>query len=183
MRKILLTSAGFENKEIEMKFIELLDKQVNKAKVIWIPTAANNPEAKAVLPKCMSDLINAGILEDNILIYDLDYEINFEKLSQYDAIYVCGGDCRYLLDKMHQSHFTELLKKYVDNGGIYIGVSAGSWICAKGFEDNLGFLECTLSVHCQEGTPSGKIESDTVHINLTNNQAILITDNEKVVIE
>jgi len=39
VKKILLTSTGFENKNIENKFIELLDKSVEKAKVLFAITA------------------------------------------------------------------------------------------------------------------------------------------------
>ena len=51
MKRIILTSAGFENKNIERIFINMLNNPVDKAKVLWIPTAAIDEDAKAVLPK------------------------------------------------------------------------------------------------------------------------------------
>lgn len=183
MKKILLTSAGFENVVIEQKLLKFLEKNAHKAKVVWIPTAANSPEAQAVLPKCMGDLICAGIESNNILTYNLDYVMDRKELSEYDAVYVCGGDSRYLLNKMNEMHFTKIIKDYVNNGGIYIGVSAGSYICSKGFEDNLGFLDYSLSVHCNKGTTPGRIGNNTTHINLTNTQAVMITDDLIEIIE
>ena len=80
---------------------------------------------------------------------------------------------------MYEANFVSLLNEYVSQGGIYIGVSAGSLICVNGLKDNIGFLSCTLEVHCKEGTASGIIDvNDCSHINLTNNQAIII-ENEK----
>ncbi len=52
MSNILLTSAGFDNKKIEEKFLELVDKPVGKIKVIFIPTAAITEEQKAIVPFC-----------------------------------------------------------------------------------------------------------------------------------
>lgn len=158
MRKILLTSAGFENKKIEQKFLAMIDKPASQIRVIWIPTAAINEEAKAVLPKCMDDLLNAGIPAENIKTYDLDYIMNYEEMTTYDAVYVCGGSSRHLLDKMYEADFVAILKKFIDQGGVYVGVSAGSCVCVKGFDDTLGFLPCTLSVHCLEGSVPGDID-------------------------
>lgn len=184
MKKILLTSAGFENKVIETKFLELVSKSKSNIRALWIPTASIDDEAKAVLPKCMDDLLNAGISKENITIYDLDKYMTYDEITNYDVIYVCGGDSRYLLDKMYEANFVELLRKYVDNGGVYVGVSAGSWICAKGFDDNLGFLKSTLSVHCNKGTPTGKVDfSKYPHINLTDAQAIVFENETVSIIE
>ncbi|BCN29064.1 Type 1 glutamine amidotransferase-like domain-containing protein [Anaeromicropila herbilytica] len=184
MKKIILTSAGFENKLIEHKFLDIVDKPSNKIKALWIPTAAIYDDAKAVLPMCMEDLLNAGILPENIKTYDLDLEMKYEEMVTYDAVYVCGGDSRYLLDKMYEANFVSVLKRFIDQGGIYIGVSAGSYICAKGFEDNLGFLPCTLSVHCMEGSVAGDLDMNQCeHINLTNNQAIIMEDEKCYILE
>ena len=184
MKKIILTSAGFENRKIEQKFLNMVNKPSNEIKVIWIPTAAIDDDAKAVLPKCMDDLLNAGISAKNIKTYNLDHIMQYEEITTFDAVYVCGGNSRYLLDKMNEANFACLLKKFINQGGIYIGVSAGSCICVNGFEDNLGFLQCTLSVHCLAGNISGDIDiNHRSHINLTNNQAIIIENEECYILE
>ena len=61
MKNILLTSTGFENKNIESKFLELLDKNVAESKVLFIITAAIDIEAVQILSKCAYDLLNCGI--------------------------------------------------------------------------------------------------------------------------
>ena len=59
MKNILLTSTGFENKNIESKFLELLDKNVAESKVLFIITAAIDIEAVQILSKCAYDLLIA----------------------------------------------------------------------------------------------------------------------------
>jgi peptidase E len=66
MRKILLTSSGFENQRIMALFRGLLDREPGETKALFIPTAAIDAGAIAVLPKCMNDLLNAGIPPENI---------------------------------------------------------------------------------------------------------------------
>lgn len=183
MKKLILTSAGFENKIIEQKFLNMVHKPLYEIKALWIPTAAIDDAARAVLPKCMNDLLNAGILSENIEVYNLDREMTREEITSFDAVYVCGGNTRYLLDKMYNAEFVSLLKEFILQGGVYIGVSAGSLICVNGLEGNLGFLQCSLSVHCVEGTASGTIDMNhSSHINLTNQQAIIIEDKKCYII-
>lgn len=43
MKKIILTSTGFDNENIMNKFIELLNVDVKNAKILFIITAANDP--------------------------------------------------------------------------------------------------------------------------------------------
>ena len=60
-RRILLTSTGFTNKNIEKIFIDNIHKPLSDVKVIFVPTAANDPESKSIIPECYKDLTNAGI--------------------------------------------------------------------------------------------------------------------------
>jgi peptidase E len=72
MQNLILTSTGFNNKRIQEKFLELVNVPNDKIKVIFIPTAAITEDAKVMIPLCKNDLLNAGILEQNIVTYDLD---------------------------------------------------------------------------------------------------------------
>lgn len=47
MKRIILTSAGFENKNIENLFLKFINKSADTAKALWIPTAAIDDGAKA----------------------------------------------------------------------------------------------------------------------------------------
>lgn len=71
MKKILLTSAGFENKNIKNKFMELVGKKATNIKALFITTAAVELSAIMVLPECLEDLLNCGIPSENMTVYDM----------------------------------------------------------------------------------------------------------------
>lgn len=182
MKKILLTSTGFDNENIMNKFIELLNIDVKDAKVLFIITAANDPDAVRILSGCLDDLTKCGITDDNITVYDMHKLISQEEIDKYDAIYVCGGSTKYLVDRIKELNIKPVIDKYIENGGIYIGVSAGS-VCASGkYKDGLGFIANKLDVHCDKGTPNGAINSND-DLYLTNYQAIYISDSENIIFE
>lgn len=182
--KILLTSAGFENKAIERIFLELIGRKSEEIRALFIPTAAVFPDAIAMLPKCMDDLLNAGVLPKNITVFDLHCGMNYEELGKYDTVYFCGGDTQYLLDRINDTKFNTTLKQFVDNGGVYVGVSAGSIVAAQDLPNNLGYINCTLGVHCLQGSKAGMLDTSSCpHIQLTNYQAILIDGDECSVVE
>ncbi len=62
-----------------------------------------------------------------------------------------------------------------------MGVSAGSIISARNLPGNLGYLPRELLVHCENGSPAGKLPEGTVY--LTNAQAIKILDGDAEIIE
>ncbi|MCL2883898.1 MAG: hypothetical protein FWF49_00240, partial [Oscillospiraceae bacterium] len=80
MRKILLTSSGFETERIREVFRGLFEKPPAQLKALFIPTAANDPDAIGVLPKCMNDLLKAGTSKENIAVFDLHDNMNFNDL-------------------------------------------------------------------------------------------------------
>ena len=184
MRKILLTSAGFENRNIEKIFLELVDKEPQDIRALFVPTAANNIGAIAVLPKCINDLLGAGIPEDNLAVYDLHEKMDIATLSAYDVIYFSGGVTKHLLSRINENGFNKVLERFLDQGGVYVGVSAGSIVAAENFADNLGYINCTIGVHKENGSPVGKIDTaNCLHIDLTDSQAILIFGDECSVID
>ena len=179
MRKILLTSSGFETKRITEIFLDLFGKAPADIKALFIPAAANFPAAVAVLPKCMDDLLNAGILSENISVFDLHRNMEIDELSNYDVIYFTGGSPRYLLERINATGFNKSLIEYIDKGGVYVGVSAGSVVAANNLPDSLNLINCTLSVHMPCGTKSGIINvSENPHIDLTDDRVILILDDK-----
>jgi len=178
MRKILLTSAGFDNEAIGKSFLSLVGKAPKDIKALFIPTAAISPPAIAVLPACMDDLMNIGILPENIKVFDLHRSMASEELSAFDAVYFTGGDPQYLLDRINETGFNKPLNDFVSNGGVYVGVSAGSWVASGNLPNNLGYLKATIQVHMKTGTNPGVFDNDAVaRIDLTDQQAVLIHGN------
>jgi hypothetical protein len=177
---VLLTSAGLENERIRSFFLKMLDKEQRDVKVLFIPVAAISVGAIEVLPKCVEDIISCGIVDENIRVYDLHKFMHYEEVKKYDVIYICGGDSEYLLERINENGFSNVLNEYIRNDGCLIGVSAGSTIAANNLEHNLGWINCRLNVHCDKGSPSGEIDlSVQKEIYLTDKQAIYLSDINK----
>lgn len=173
--RVLLTSAGLETEEIKKCFVEMTGKDMSLVKALFIPTAAIDAAAIGVLPKCMNDLLKCGILDKNIDVYDLHAGMEFEKLQQYDVVYLCGGDTHYLLERINSTRFHETLIKFINNNGLVIGVSAGSLIFSNHLENNLGLIDTKLDVHCSKGERRGKLTFPLKNnIKLTNTCALVI---------
>ena len=183
MKKILLTSAGFETPRIMSVFLELLMVPVERAKALFIPTAAQDVDAIAVLPECVNDLLRAGISKENITVFDLHDTMADEELQKFDVVYFAGGNARYLLQRINGTGFNQPLARFIGQGGIYVGVSAGSIVAANNLPDNLEYFDRTLHVHAPEGTACGVLDiSSDEPVYLTNESAVLISDDKREII-
>lgn len=184
MRKILLTSAGFENGNIGRQFINLIQGDIKQAKVLFVPTAANTAEAKKMVPKCKEEILWNGIVLDNIVTYDLDHFIDSKLLLRYDAIYFTSGNTQYLMDRINEIHMADEIRKAVNDGLVYVGVSAGSIIATASIESSLDFIPNTIDVHCTENiSVPGAVHDASQHLNISDNQAIFVYGNVIEVIE
>lgn len=173
--RVLLTSAGLETEEIKTYFTDMISKDMSLAKALFIPTAAIDAGAIGVLPKCMNDLLKCGIREENIKVYDLHIGMEIDELKQYDVVYLCGGDTRYLLERVNETGFNGTLTEYIRQDGAVIGVSAGSLIFSDNFPDSLGLIATKLDVHCAEGEKRGKLAYPLKdNVRLTNTCALAI---------
>jgi peptidase E len=185
---LLLTSAGFQNQAVAEAFVGLLDRSAGQTKVLFIPTAAQSEETLFYVDKAKKNLQAAGIVRNNIHIYDLDRSMDGEELGGYGAVFVCGGDIRYLLRKVKRAKFDRILASYT---GVYVGVSAGSLITAALMDigrtkmvKGLGIVSCGLCVHCQKGSQQGKIDmSGCPVIALTDRQALVVKDDTVTLIQ
>ena len=55
------------------------------------------------------------------------------KLRCYDAIYFCGGSPEYLMKRIRRVRLAAPLRQFTEEGGVYVGVSAGSIIAAVSY--------------------------------------------------
>mgnify|MGYP000763032221 CR=1 FL=1 len=173
---VLLTSCGLETEQIENTFKNMFDKPLAEVKAMFIPTAADSPDAIEVLPKCLNDLLKVGIKRKNIFVYDLYDELDSGFYDTLDVIYLCGGNPEYLLKRINERGFDSRLLSFINNEGVAVGVSAGSMIFADDMPDNLGVLKCALDVHCDDNNceKTGRYPKDRrERIKLGNSQAIV----------
>lgn len=175
--RVLLTSAGLETEEIKKYFMDMAGKDMPLIRALFIPTAAIDADAIEVLPKCMNDLLKCGILNENIRVYDLHAGMDIDELLQYDVVYLCGGNTRYLLERINETGFNKTLMEYIQADGLVIGVSAGSLIFSNNLSGNLGLINTKMDVHCPEGEKRGKVNYPIKdNLRLTNTCALVVRD-------
>ncbi len=121
MKKLLLTSAGFQNPETADEFLKLADKTPSEIKVIFIPTASSRTEEelKHVI-ESKKELADIDIRKENIKTLDLNHRISYDEVVGFDAIYVCGENTFYLLQKVREACLDKIIKKFVEDGGTYV---------------------------------------------------------------
>jgi len=198
--KLFLTSAGFKP-ETTKYFLELLAKDPKETLAAFIPTAAG-PEKDKSYVQWTIDQIND--LEMKTVTVDLinENEQSLEKkLSNCDVIIVNGGNTFFLLDWVKKSGFDKVVKKLIDQGKIYVGISAGSYIACPTIEhgkwkhlddpdvvgrtdlDALHLIDFLMVAHYadqyKEAVENGVKTTTYPVVTLTDQQAIIV-DCEKV---
>jgi len=131
--KLLLTSSGLETPKLRKEFVSLLGKKVSESRILVIHTA-QTIQLMSYINDVGVELKKAGISNDNITYLNLYTEKFSYNLRNYDAIYVCGGNTYHILDRIIKIGLFELIKKFVKDGGLYVGVSAGSILVGKRIE-------------------------------------------------
>ncbi len=194
--KILLTSAGFLNKEISDVFLKLLNKPAGQVHVVFIPTASRTEEELKYVVESRQELIGLGI--SDIVTLNLDRPVAADEVASADVIYVCGGNTFYLLKKMRESGLDKFLPNY---GGLYVGVSAGSIVVGPNIEvagpwdendvkladtRGLGLVDFAVVPHYQrkeEAVVRGlKKRANYEIVELTDNQAVLVEGGQRKII-
>lgn len=200
MKKLLLTSTGFTNPQIAKTFLQLVHKKHSDITVLFIPTAARTDEELSYVKESKKELHSLGIR--NIVVINLNRCISYHEINNADCMYVCGGNTFYLLHKIRETGFGEVVKKFVEDGKVYVGVSAGSIIAgpdisvAEPFDKNdvclseftgLLLTNNVVSPHYSEKerhiVDKIKRKSKYKIITLTDNQALLIVGETETIVE
>lgn len=132
MQTLLLTSSGkFIASE---QSLNVFSKPLNKMKMAYITTASKGAEDKSYIEKR-----KAKMKELNFDFEEVDIEGKSEQelrqiLSDKEVVYVEGGNTFYLLKAVRESGFDRVIKDLISDGVIYIGSSAGGYICCPTIE-------------------------------------------------
>lgn len=203
MRTLFLSSNGL-NENTARVFWECIEKEPVNTKAILVPSAAVvNDGAREGIAVCLERLMSMGIPLNSIFMYDLllvtsvGYKrtyssyikkvpaqlrlLTVEELNQYDIIVFCGGNASTLLNEVNRTGFSEPLKQAIENGLIYLGISAGSMIAAGNFSNGLGYLRNPLKPHAEKGIQCGAVPKDGL-IELADEQVVLIKGEYKEII-
>ena len=140
MGKVVLTSCGIIDSKLKEQFYNLLNKDINTIKLLFITIAVDGEKDtdRTWLEEEYASILDLGIKEENITEFHYEENINF---SAYDIIYMIGGNTFYLLKELREKNLDEKIIQAINNGVIYIGSSAGSIILGKTIETALPYNE------------------------------------------
>lgn len=128
---IYFTSYGLDTRYKEyMNSYEEIIHLLNNKRVAIISNAklVNQDRTNSIVAK--EELSKNNIIAN---IVDLDKEVI--DLNEYDALYLSGGEPKYLMDAIYHANLFDKMKEFIDNGGIVIGQSAGAMIFNKNYLD------------------------------------------------
>ena len=122
--RVILTSAGFFNPKIMDLVLSLLNHPEEK-RVAIITTAAENKQNNKYSILAREQFRKAGFTEVDFIDLETD---GSGTVSNYDIIYVCGGNTFKLLRFSRETKFRDAVCLLLKKGGIYLGVSAGGLV-------------------------------------------------------
>ena len=128
---IYLTSYG-----VDTRYNDYMDSYSDIINVLKDKKVAIIPNAKLV----NQDRTNSSVAKDelnknNITADIIDIDSMELDINNYDALYLSGGEPKNLMDSIINADLFNVIKNFVDNGGIIIGQSAGAMIFCKDYYD------------------------------------------------
>lgn len=127
MRKLFLSSTGFAP-ETKNDFLSFVGKDPKDIKIGFIPTASEVKENRTFVQDDLDTIKDYGMALTIIDLKKENAETLYQALSKVDVIVVEGGDSFYLLEWIRKSGFDTIIGKLLDEGKIYYGMSAGSYV-------------------------------------------------------
>lgn len=131
-RILFLTSAGLPQ-ETSPDFLKILPQKPENLRVAFIPTAADPEEDKWFVESAKKELSTLGFFYKEVDLKENPQLIK-NKLATSDIIYINGGNSFYLLDWIRKCGLDKYLDQLLDQGKIYVGVSAGSIVVGPNIE-------------------------------------------------
>lgn len=131
--KLFLSSAGLQP-ETKKDFFELLGKKPEDCLVAFIPTAADPEPDKSYVRWTIDQFEAEGFRLIEIDLKGENSRSLKHKLMPADVIVVNGGNTFYLLDQARKSGFVEIIPELLEEGKIYFGISAGSYLACPTIE-------------------------------------------------
>ena len=196
-RNLFLTSSGLSD-DMKKMFFDIIGKRPEDVKVLYIPTAGIETDgAREGFAVCFHELSSMGIRYENILVYNLelilskDYQRTYSsyvtapymiarlltvgKLLSFDAVVVSGGDVAVLCREMVRTGFDKTIEEAINDGLVYVGISAGSMYAAGNLDDGLHIISNPIIPHWN-GVKIIELSNCRDAIRLIDGQAVHVED-------
>ena len=135
---------GPENERLDRRWLELVNKA--QPRLAYIPSASDGTR-KYFRDKC-EYYKRYGI--SDLLYFDLNQEYDPARLDELlacDAIHLSGGDPFQFLGSIRKRNFGPVLKKYWEDGGILLGISAGAIVLTPSIKISHVFYQSRTDKH------------------------------------
>lgn len=128
---IYLTSYGIDTRYQDyMNSYDDIIKVLNNKRVAIIVNAKLITEDRT-----SPNIAHQELNKNNIKSKIIDLYNDKLNIDEYDALYLSGGEPKNLMDAIINTKNYENIKKFIDNGGVVIGQSAGAMIFNKNYLD------------------------------------------------
>ena len=128
---IYFTSYG-----VDTRYSDYMDCYSDIINVLKGKKVAIIPNAKlSVQDRTNSSVAKEELNKNNIITDIIDIDTMKLDINNYDALYLSGGEPKYLMDSINNSNLYNVIKNFIDEGGIVIGQSAGAMIFSKNYYD------------------------------------------------
>lgn len=131
MKTILLASSG---KFVLKHASAFLPKPLENLKIAHIITASKGKVDTSYLEKRRDKIKELGWDVEEVDIDGKTEAELFEVLHNKEVVFVEGGNTFYLMKSIRESGFDNVIRKLIDQGVIYIGASAGSYVACPTIE-------------------------------------------------
>lgn len=130
---IILTSCGFDREfgpfphdEFNIACHKVIGGDMEKKRVLNVITAADGEDGnKGWMWVEERRMERFGFNPELITEYKIGDELNAD---DFDVMYLMGGNSYYLLDMIRKYHFDKVIQKFLKDGKVVIGSSAGSQV-------------------------------------------------------
>lgn len=129
--KLIMTGGGDSEhfEEIDQYFISLLGED---PRLLFIPLAGDPESFEDGLERIQETFSTIQFHQIEMCL-DLE-ELDWESLQTFDAVYIDGGNTFTLMEEIRNTHFYELLHRFLHHGGVVNGDSAGAIILGSHLE-------------------------------------------------
>ena|SRR3989344_947770 len=204
MKTLFLSSAGVRFPIIRQELFNILPKNPSELKLTFINTASRVVEDDTFAKEDELELRRMGFIVQVLDIAGKNEDELTRLLKEQDIIYVEGGNGFYLLKHVRESGFDKVIKKLINQGVLYVGISAGSYIACPTIEihewkqnpenhyglkslEAMNLVPFLISVHYNREKYRGKIKEGISKTSLivkilTDDQALLVQDNRATLV-
>ena len=133
-----------ENERLDRRFLELVNKE--RPKLAYIPSASDS--TRRYYQEKQTYYKRYGI--QDLLYFDLNKEYDptkTDELLSCDAIHLSGGDPFQFLGSIRKRKYGPVLKKYLEDGGILLGISAGAIVLTPSINISHVFYKSRTDQH------------------------------------